>query len=230
MESPVRPHIPDGTRLIETFGWRSGQGAPLLPLHLARLERSARVLGYACPTAAIQDDLAMLDSPDALRCRLTLARGGDWELTTAPMPEVAPIWRFEIAHEPVQADDFWLRHKTTQRAQYDLARAQMPAGIQELVFLNERGELCEGTITNLMLTMPDGARLTPPQVSGCLPGIYRQQLLAQGDVRESVLTLDDMRAAHGITLMNALRGPIAAIWVEGGVEIAPQNGPSDQRA
>ena len=34
-------------------------------------------------------------------------------------------------------------------ARYDAARAALPAGVDEVVFLNERGEVCEGTITNV---------------------------------------------------------------------------------
>ena len=44
-----------------------------------------------------------------------------------------------------------------QRARrYDAARAALPAGIDEGLFLNERGEVCEGTITNVFVDSAKG--------------------------------------------------------------------------
>ncbi len=86
----------------------------------------------------------------------------------------------------------------------------MPEGVDEWVFLNERGEICEGTITNISITSPQGDHLTPPVSSGCLPGVYRQSLLDRGVLHEAVLTAADLQAATRITFMNALRGEILA--------------------
>jgi 4-amino-4-deoxychorismate lyase len=90
----------------------------------------------------------------------------------------------------------------------------LPEGIHEWVFLNECGDVCEGTITNVVVTTPNGDRLTPPLASGCLPGVFRQSLLAEGTVNEVVLNLEDLREAKSITLVNALRGLLNARWDE----------------
>jgi len=118
-----------------------------------------------------------------------------------------------IAPERLRSEDALLRHKTTRRAVYDRWRADLPDGVQEWLFLNERDELCEGTICNVVLTMPDGARVTPALTSGCLPGVYRQSLLDTGVVQEAVLSATDLRDAREILLTNALRGEIHATWV-----------------
>jgi 4-amino-4-deoxychorismate lyase len=102
-----------------------------------------------------------------------------------------------------------LRHKATQRALYNDARAALPDGVDELLFINERDEVCEGTITNIAALI-DGVWQTPPLSSGCLPGTYRQHLLNEGKVEEAVLTEEDLRRASKVILMNALRGEIAA--------------------
>ncbi|PRY79546.1 4-amino-4-deoxychorismate lyase [Yoonia maritima] len=207
MESALR--IPLGTKLIETFGWLPGQGYVRLDLHLRRLERSARALGFACDRSAIGAKLAEFQGDVAMRCRLTLAADGTVEMVRAPMPPAQGRWVVQVADVRLDSSDPWLRHKTTNRALYDEARAAMPDGVDELIFLNERDEVCEGTITNVFVKTRDGKSLTPPLSSGLLPGIYREQQLEQGLCQEAVLTLDDLRQAKAITLGNSLRGEIA---------------------
>lgn len=104
----------------------------------------------------------------------------------------------------------WLQHKTTQRQVYDLARASLPEGVDEVLFLNERNELCEGTITNLFVTLADGRQITPPLSSGVLPGILRQSLLEGGQVEEEIVTVDMLQEAQAIHMGNSLRGLIKA--------------------
>lgn len=214
MESPFCDAQRDGTRLIETFGFVPGQGIARLELHLARLARSAGALGFACDLEAVREAVASVDGDAALRCRLTLGVGGDVEVTTAEMPAGAGRWVFRIAEERLEAGDPYLRHKTTRRAVYDRWRAQLPEGVHEWVFLNERDEVCEGTITNVVVTMPDGERLTPSLASGCLPGVYRESRLRKGLLSEATLTLADLRDAQSVTLVNSLRGSTSAKWDE----------------
>jgi len=213
VESQICPGNDPDFGLIETFGYVPGQGVARLGLHLARLERSARVFGIACPMAAVRDLIADLSGDRPLRCRLTLARDGALDLRTGPMPPRVDRWRFAIATDRLDAGDRFLRHKTTRRALYDRIRAGLPSGLDEMVFLNHRGELCEGTISTVAITTADGARLTPPLSSGCLPGVCRQSLLDAGQLQEAVLTLGDLACAREIQLMNALRGVIKATWV-----------------
>lgn len=210
MESTVCA-VPAGTRLIETFGYRPGQGIARLDLHLARLKRSAQALVFVFDPVRVAEAVEALGGDVPLRCRLTLGAAGDVEITTAALPGAMAQWTVRIASDRLHSDDAWLRHKTTRREVYDRWRADLPDGVQEWLFLNERDELCEGTITNVMLTMPDGERLTPALSSGCLPGVCRQSLLDAGTVREAVLTVDDLRSAKSIVLSNALRGEIAAV-------------------
>ena len=209
MESRVCT-VPAGTRLIETFAWRP-EGIARLDLHLQRLAQSARALGFVFDPVRVAEAIDALGGDVPLRCRMTLGAAGDVETTTAALPEATAQWSVRIAPELLRSEDALLRHKTTRREVYDRWRADLPDGVQEWLFLNERDELCEGTITNVVLTMPDGERLTPPLSSGCLPGVYRQSLLDAGSVREAVLTEKDLRHAKDIVLTNALRGEIAAV-------------------
>lgn len=211
MESPFPEPVPAGTRLIETFGWWPGEGARRLDQHLARLARSAGAFGFPFDLDATQKRVASLTGQGALRCRLTLGAAGDLETTAVPLPPTPErTWRVAIHPQRVRSDDPWLGHKTTNRALYDEARAALPDGVDEYLFVNERDEVCEGTITNIFVTLEDGRRITPPLSSGLLPGILREERLASGEVEETPVTLDMMRSARAIALGNSLRGEIPA--------------------
>lgn len=204
MESALCP--PD-TRLIETLRW-DGTGFIRRDLHLARLERSATALGFGHDAAAIGRTLGRVAGPDPLRVRLTLGRAGDSNVTTAPLGPTPAEWRVALYPVRLRSTDPLLRHKTTQRALYDAARAALPPGIDEWIFANERDELCEGTITTPFFDLGDGEK-TPPVTCGCLPGILREERLRAGVCREGVLTIADLPKAR-LTMGNSLRGPIPA--------------------
>ncbi len=208
MESPVFGDIPADTRLIETFAWRPGQGAIHADLHLDRMARSAQAIGVAFDHDAAGAVLASVAGERPLRCRLTLGLEGGFDLTKAALLPTAPHWTVALAQDRVASDDPWLGHKTTNRGLYDRCRAALPAGVDELLFLNQRGELCEGTITNLFVRFGDGRQVTPPLCCGLLPGVLRGRLLARGDWTEQVLTPDDLAGAETIWVGNALRGLI----------------------
>ena len=201
--------------LIETMLWRRADGYYLLERHLQRLAASAGFFGLAYDAAAIR---ALLDgqqfSDDTMRVRLTLGEAGP-ELTAVPLPPNPEIFRFAIAPERLDSQSPWLAHKTTNRAFYDepRQRAHAALGVDEVVFLNERGELTEGSITNLFIERA-GILLTPPLSAGLLPGTLRAELLATGQAREAVLTPDDFDSAEAIWLGNSVRGLLRAHWVK----------------
>jgi len=208
VESALYPPDEPGFALIETFGFHPGEGFRRLDRHLARMARSARAFGISFDEAAARGALADV-AGEAQRCRLTLDRDGIFALTTAPLGAPPKDWVLAIAEHRLDPKDDFLRHKTTRRALYDQARADLTAGVDELIFLNARGEICEGTITSFFGEV-DGEWLTPPVSSGLLPGVLREELLEAGPVREAVLTPD--MGFTRVAVGNSLRGWIGARW------------------
>jgi 4-amino-4-deoxychorismate lyase len=204
MESALHP--PD-LRLIETLLW-DGTRFPRRDRHLARLAASAAVLGFVHDPRGVARALAAVDGPDPMRVRLTLGRAGDVRMSAAPLPEAKSDWRIAVSPARLASDDPRLRHKTTDRALYDDTRAALPAGIDEVIFLNERDEVCEGTITSVFFDAGDGL-CTPPLICGCLPGILRAEMLATGQAREAILSAADLPGAR-LWVGNSLRGLIPA--------------------
>jgi 4-amino-4-deoxychorismate lyase len=210
LEKPFCADIPAGTQLIETFGWWPGEGARRWQRHRARLLRSAQRFGFACDGAALDRIFAGIGTGDvALRCRITLDATGRLEGKGVPFAPAGAQWRVAIAQDCLASTDCWLGVKSTQRAVYDRARAAMPEGIDELLFCNEQGALCEGTITSLFVVDPAGRKLTPALSCGLLPGILREEMLETG-WQEAILTPGDLHSAREIYVGNSFRGLIRA--------------------
>lgn len=208
MEGALRGRAGD-VRLIETLLW-DGRGFPRLALHLARLAAGAEVLGFACDAGAVREALAAAVGEAPARVRLTLGVAGDVAVTVAPLPPAKAEWRAGLAEGRLRSYDPWLRVKSTRRAAYDAARAALPAGLDEVVFLNERGEVCDGTITTVFFDRGAGMR-TPPLACGLLPGVLRAELA----VPEEVLLAQDLPRVR-LWVGNALRGLIPAAWAAEG--------------
>ena len=142
------------------------------------------------------------------RVRLTLRLDGVAAVASASLPPGKAVWSLRLADARVDSRDPWLRLKTSRRRRYDTARAALPAGVDEVLFLNERDEVCEGTITNVFADLGSGL-VTPALACGLLPGVLRAEMLARGACREAVLSAGDLRRAR-LFVGNSLRGLIPA--------------------
>jgi len=214
LKSAAEPESPLG--LIETLLWEEGRGFVLLERHLARMADSAAYLAIPFDRAAA---LAALNSvagqAPRLRVRLLLGEDGRLSVTATPLPEAGPAsFRFALAEARTSSQNRFLFHKTTRRAFYDDTRAAMAEklGVAEAVFLNERGELTEGSFTTLFIER-DGVLLTPALDCGLLPGTLRAELLETGRAREAVLFPSDLDVAEAIWLGNSVRGLVRGEWV-----------------
>ena len=77
-------------------------------------------------------------------------------------------------------------------------------GASEAIFANTRGELCEGTGTNVFVII-DGQVLTPPLTSGALAGVTRDLVLEWFDGTEQVLDLSVLQGADEVFLTSSTR-------------------------
>lgn len=198
--------------LIETLKWSPEEGFVLLGRHIARLLSSAAYFGLAADGAEATTRLVAESQAwtAPMRVRLTLTEAGV-DITAVPLPPNPGKFRFLVADERLQSSSVWLAHKTTNRAFYDSPRikAHDEFGVDEVVFLNERGEVTEGSITNLFIER-GGKLLTPALTSGLLPGTLRAELIETGKAQEAILTLADLQSADAIFLGNSVRGLIRA--------------------
>jgi 4-amino-4-deoxychorismate lyase len=122
------------------------------------------------------------------------------------MPPAKPLWRVGLSDVRLDSRDPFLRVKSTHRPAYDAARAALPAGLDEVILLNEAGEVADGSISTLFFDRGQGLR-TPPLTSGALPGVLRAEIAAP----EESLTAADLPHVK-LWLGNSLRGLIPAVW------------------
>jgi branched-chain amino acid aminotransferase len=93
------------------------------------------------------------------------------------------------------------------------------AGFDEVVLLNERGEVAECTAANIFC-VKGGRVATPPVSAGCLQGITRSVLLEIGaglgvPVEERVLRLEDLYAADEVFISSTNRSMLGVSEVNG---------------
>jgi para-aminobenzoate synthetase/4-amino-4-deoxychorismate lyase len=206
-------HPPNDFRLLETVLYEPGAGFFLLDGHLSRMAESAAYFGFRFDRVEVLRALhASLDANAPLRIRILLERTGAAEVQTAPVTHAHSAARVALAAEPVDSRDPLLFHKTTRREPYDRRRAARP-DCNDVLLVNERGELTESTLANLVVRL-DGALWTPPLESGLLPGVLRAHLLARGEIRERVLHPGDLRRTDAIYLINSVRRWRRAEWVQ----------------
>jgi para-aminobenzoate synthetase/4-amino-4-deoxychorismate lyase len=199
-------------RLIETMRWTKDGGLHLQARHLARLAASAQHFGFRFDADALlaQITAATKTFEGAWRLRVTLGVRGDTQVETFALEPATGEWPFALSPDRVLSTDWRLYHKTTRREPYevlDRMRAANPA-LEEVVLVNERGELTEGCRSTVFIER-DGVWLTPPLSCGLLDGCLRREMLDHGPQRtvETVLYPSDLGTGT-VWFGNSLRGLI----------------------
>ena len=202
-----------GADLIETMRFTPDEGIALLELHLERIKASAEELGFVFDRHSVRNQIQALcfDLDTAAKVRLLLSRNGATALEAAPLSDGA-------LHEPVvcavlpllvDASDWRLRHKTSDRGFYDHARlAAQAAGAGEAILIRDDGLITEASRSNIFAMRGDGL-VTSPLVLGLLPGVLRRTLIEQGRAVESEVRLEDL--TRGFYLGNSVRGLMKAV-------------------
>jgi para-aminobenzoate synthetase/4-amino-4-deoxychorismate lyase len=202
--------------LIETMLYEPGEGIWLRGYHLARLSASAAYFGFAFDAVKVRDaiDAAIATrATERLRVRLLLDEDGAVTVTATPQLATAAdaVMRYVISDTRINSTDLFLYHKTTRRERYDREwnHYAKTLGADEVIYLNESGELAEGSRTTIFVER-GGKLRTPRLAAGVLPGTLRAALIDQGRVEEATLTVDDLNAAEAIFLGNSVRGLVRA--------------------
>ena len=192
--------------LIETMVW--DRGYQRIDRHLLRLDSSARELGYPIDLFEIRMRLDRVGESLAAgpsRVRLLLHPDGQITISHRPLtgPSIVP-GTVVISSLRTDPEDIWLYHKSTRREVYDAEYASaISAGHVEVIFCNSRGEVTEGSRSNLFIRR-ESELVTPVIASGLLAGTRRAEVLeTMPGVTESVLRVQDLYEADEILLCNS---------------------------
>ncbi|PWJ24948.1 branched-chain amino acid aminotransferase [Branchiibius hedensis] len=163
-------------------------GVFALQRHHERLDRSLAAMGLPAADRGILDEAigAVLEEPITFgRLRYTVTAGvgpmgsdrGDAPLSyvvaAAEAKPFAPTAKVVVVPWTRNERGALAGVKSTSYGENVLALARAKAeGGSEAIFANTRGELCEGTGSNIFVVI-DGVAVTPPLTSGALAGITR---------------------------------------------------------
>ncbi|HET7356886.1 MAG TPA: aminotransferase class IV [Nocardioidaceae bacterium] len=226
---PVTDHgITVGDAVFETVKVVAGEPFALTR-HLSRLAHSAKGIGLEAPDEeqvrrAVRDVLE--GSPAALqKIRITYTAGdgplGSGRGTGSPTLVVVaddlepPATEVRVVTVP------WVRNergalaglKTTSYAENVVALAfAAEHEASEALFANTRGNLCEGTGSNVFYVV-DGELRTPSLGSGCLAGVSRALVLEWCGGREVDEPFEVLRRAEEMFLAGTTRDvqPVSAV-------------------
>lgn len=198
-----------------------------LTRHLGRLGRTLTGLGLpAVDEARVREGIdAVLAAGDRInfgRVRVTVTAGAgplgsDRDDSPATVVIAATSSRPHAKSAPVVTVP-WVRNeraataglKTTSYAENVIAITHARSrGAEEALLANTRGELCEGTASNVFV-VTDGVLRTPPLESGCLAGITRQLAIewcreAGLEVLEEALPFEVLQTADEVIITNSSR-------------------------
>ena len=204
--------------LIETLRWQADGGYYLLENHLERLENSALHFGIAYNASRVLSALEELVTEfvnSAVRVRLLLDQTGKLTLTHVPLsgPKLSNHLTYVFSTKTINSRDLYRYHKTTNRKLLDAEYKKLTEtiGCDEVLFLNEKGEITEGSRSNLFVKL-DECLVTPPTTCGLLNGTFRRSLFdaPNCNIIEQVLLPSDLERAQCIYLGNSIMGLIAA--------------------
>jgi branched-chain amino acid aminotransferase len=211
--------------------------------HRARLRASAAALRLPEPDDALLVDAvtAVLAQPGVpAHARLRITYGGGEAPMGSGRGDAVPrlVVAVAAAATPSAAIDLvtvpWPRNergatagvKSTSYAENVVALAHaQERGADEALFLNTRGEVCEGTGTNVFVVLGDGDAgaeiVTPPLSSGCLAGVTRALVVEWCDVVERALSTDELAHAAEVFVTSSTRDVQPVSSVDGRALPAP---------
>lgn len=226
--SPFDHGLLTGDGIFETLV--AYRGKPFAPeQHYQRLTLSADALGLTIPTEdnlyEMMCEVIRANGLDALpksRIRITIT-GGESPLgsTRGDHPPTVVVAASDVPDFKPASDTFvvpFARNdqgalaglKTINYGENVVAlRKARSNGADEAIFGNTRGNLCEGTGSNIFLIKGDGL-ITPPISAGCLPGITRTTVMECARIcgiscQEIDIPLSDLETCEGAFLSSTLR-------------------------
>ena len=197
--------------LLETMAWLPEKGIVLKERHLERLSLSAKYFDINYNRRQVIKLLDNLNDDTPLKIRILINKKGEVKIEKYPLTVFFEddVIELKLASKPIDKDDIWLYHKTTNRSVYANAESEI-VDCDDVVLWNINGEVTEGTFLNIAIE-ENGQWITPPVNSGLLAGIMRQRLLDSGEIKERVITIDELKKTKKIRVFNSVRGVCDAV-------------------
>lgn len=205
-----------GLGAFETIAVENGK--PLfLEQHLNRIEKAADFLGLgSCRQRGLTEEkieeyLDMYDislkKHEALKVILS-AENMFFQMRNNPYVEESYTQglRAEISKVRRNETSPLVYHKTLNYGDCILEkRAAMAVGIHEMIFINTKGQISEGTVSNIFFVRKNTV-YTPQLSCGLLPGILRSYIMERFPVTETIIYPDELVYYDECFVTNSLMG------------------------
>ncbi|HAR62371.1 MAG: aminodeoxychorismate synthase component I [Candidatus Margulisiibacteriota bacterium] len=197
--------------LLESILREKDTGYYLLDLHLKRLISSSSYFGFSLDIEKIKHELSHITISNDMDYKVRLiVTNGVITIEKAPLSPITGPVKVKISETAIDPDNIFLYHKTTNRYFYNQEQEKAGReGFFEVIFFNTRGELTEGTITNIFIQKSEQL-YTPPIRCGILDGVLRQSLIKENQAIEKILSIEDLKTADKIFVGNSVRKLIEA--------------------
>jgi len=226
LKARVLTELPPQFSLLETMLWTPEEGFFLREKHIMRMLDSAeyfnflttcgdRVSHFLHTKEILETYLDKISSKytSPRRVRLLLDQNGNLTHEAKPFQPVENLTPLKVclANEPVDSSNMFLFHKTTYRDVYSqvlhsvgIETQQEHGKYDDVILYNERDELTEFTIGNIVVEMT-GKLCTPPISCGVLAGTFRAHLLETGQVEERIVKVDELKKCEKVFRVNSVR-------------------------
>lgn len=135
--------------------------------------------------------------------RVLLYKNGEVRLEILPFKSIQSR-TIKIAKNKLESRNDALYHKSTLRAHFTQSPSKQNK-IFDFIYLNERGEVCEGSRSNIVI-LQNNVLYTPSTKSGLLNGVLRDNFINSKILHEKSLTLKDLQNVQKIFCINSVRG------------------------
>lgn len=202
----------DYFEVFETMRYENGE-IKFLEQHLARIKSAADYFLFKFNEKKIRkqlvESMAGVDRQKPKKIKLSLTKWGKIKVDLSDIPKSDKNVSVIISQNKISSTDKFRNFKTTNRKLYDDEYALYNSkGFYEVLYLNEKDEVAEGSRTNIFLRK-DNSWFTPILESGALPGIYRKYFIGKNsEVSEKITKVDELLSADEVLLTNSLRGEV----------------------
>ena len=206
LKARVLTERPRKFSLFETMLWTPDEEFFLLEKHIARMEDSSDYFDFPFSKEKLEDFLNNLASGfnSSKRVKVLLDGIGDFSAESKDFHSEKKVFKVHLAEQSINSNNMFFFHKTTLRDIYPTPQS----GFDDVLLFNEKDELTEFTIGNLVVEM-DGELVTPPVTCGLLAGTFRAHLLETNQIKERIILKDELDKCTKVFLVNSLRK-----WVE----------------
>ena len=193
--------------LLETILWTPEDGFFLREKHIARLLDSAAYFDIPLIEEKLEQYLEEISSAFRTRerVRVLVDQAGQLSYESSPLGTREGVRALHVilAKEAIDSSNIFLFHKTTQREVYERAHKGFET-FDDILLYNERGELTEFTIGNLVVEL-NGQLLTPPISCGVLAGTFRAYLIETAQIEVRTITIDEIKTCAALYRINSIR-------------------------